>query len=65
VRDAAGTVVGRLTMGWISKYFRKCTIEIDTVAGSEQPTNSGVGHTWTTFMDELGSQVNVHLSDTT
>ena len=64
VRDAAGTVVGRLTMGWISKYFRKCTIEIDTVAGSEQPTNSGAGHTWTTVMDELGWQVNVHLSDT-
>ena len=64
VRNAAGTVVGRLKMGWVSKYFRKCTIEIDTVMGSEQPTNSGVGHTWATVMDELGWQANVQLSET-
>ena len=51
-------------MGWLSKYFRKATVEIDTVAGSEQPTTSGAGHTWTTVMDSVGWQVNVVLSDT-
>jgi hypothetical protein len=64
VKNAAGVVVGRLTMGWVSKYYRKASIEIDTVAGSERPTNSGAGHTWTTVMNDLGWQVNVILSDT-
>lgn len=64
VKNAAGTVVARLTMGWLSKYYRRASIEIDTVTGSEQPTNSGAGHTWATVMNELGWQVNVVLSDT-
>ena len=64
VKNAGGTVVGRLTMGWLSSYFRRCTVEIDTVNGSEQPTNSGVGHTWQSVMDAVGWQVNVQLSDT-
>ena len=46
VKNASATVVGRLTMGWLTTYFRRCTVEIDTVNGSEQPTNSGAGHTW-------------------
>ncbi|WP_197708601.1 hypothetical protein [Pseudomonas sp. LFM046] len=64
VKNAANTVVGRLTMGWLSSYFRRCTIEIDTVSGSEQPTNSGAGHTWATVMDAVGWQTAVNLSDT-
>ncbi|WP_225592233.1 hypothetical protein [Pseudomonas sp. PDM15] len=64
VKNAAGAVVGRLTMGWLSTYFRRCTIEIDTVNGSERPTNSGVGHTWATVMDAVGFQTSVNLSDT-
>lgn len=64
VKTANGTVTGRLTMGWLSTCFRKCTIEIDTVSGSEQPTASGASHTWQTVMDALGWQVNVQLSDT-
>ncbi len=64
VKNAANTVVGRLTMGWLSAYFRRCSIEIDTVSGSERPTNSGVGHTWATVMDAVGWQTAVNLSDT-
>ncbi|WP_424485021.1 hypothetical protein [Pseudomonas sp.] len=64
VKNAANVVVGRLTMGWLSTYLRRCTVEIDTVNGSERPTNSGVGHTWTTVMDAVGWQTTVHLSDT-
>lgn len=64
VRNASNVVVGRLTMGWLSRYFRRATIEIDTVAGSERPTTSGIGHDWTTVMDAVGWQVNVVLSDT-
>ena len=64
VKNAANAVIGRLTMGWLSSYYRRCTVEIDTVSGSEQPTNSGLGHTWQTVMDAVGWQVAVHLSDT-
>lgn len=64
VRNSANVVVGRLSMGWLSKYFRKATIEIDTVAGSERPVTSGVGHDWASVMENLGWQVNVALSDT-
>lgn len=64
VKNAAGVVLGRLTMGWLSKYFRKATIEIDTVAGSERPTTSAAGHDWATVMETLGWQVGVALGDT-
>lgn len=64
VKNAGGAVIGRLTMGWLTTYFRRCTIEIDTVNGSERPTTSGVGHTWTSVMDAVGFQTNVSLSDT-
>jgi hypothetical protein len=64
VKNSSGRVVGRFTMGWLSKYFRKATIEIDTVSGSEQPTNSGAGHTWATVMNDVGWQVALNLSDT-
>ncbi|MFT3717351.1 hypothetical protein [Pseudorhodoferax sp.] len=64
VKNASGVVVGRFTMGWLSKYFRRASLEIDTVSGSERPLDSGAGHTWATVMDELGWQMNVVLSDT-
>lgn len=64
VKNAAGTVVGRLTMGWLSSYYRRATIEIDTVTNCEQPTQSGAGHTWATVMDAVGWQVNLQLSET-
>jgi hypothetical protein len=64
VKNASATVVGRLTMGWLSTYFRKCTVEIDNVNGSEQPTISGAGHTWKTVMDAAGWDITVQLSDT-
>jgi hypothetical protein len=64
VKNATGSVVGRLTMGWLSPYYRRCSVEIDTVSGSEQPTTDAAGHTWQSVMDELGWQVDVRLSDT-
>ena len=64
VKNAAGAIVARFTMGWLSKYFRRATLEIDTVAGSERPLDSGAGHNWTSVMDEIGWQLNVVLSDT-
>jgi len=64
VKNPAGTVVARFTMGWLSKYFRRASLEIDTVSGSERPLDSGAGHNWATVMDDIGWQLNVVLSDT-
>ncbi|PTU75470.1 zinc metalloprotease [Pseudomonas mangrovi] len=63
VRNAANQIVGRLTMGWLSTFLRRCTVEIDTVSGSERPTQSGAGHTWATVMNAVGWQTTLHLSD--
>jgi len=60
---STGKVVGRLTMGWLTKYYRRATIEIDTVKGCEQPLNDGGAHDWSSVMEDLGWQVNVELSD--
>jgi hypothetical protein len=42
VKNSAGIVVGSLTMGWVSSFLRKATIEIDSVTGAERPLNNGL-----------------------
>jgi len=64
VKNAGGAIIGRLKMGWISSYFRKATVEIDTVAGSEQPLNNGAGVGWKAVFDTIGWDVAIKLSDT-
>ena len=63
VKNAAGTVMGSLTMGWVSKYLRRATVEIDTVAGSESPLNNGAGVSWTSAFAEVGWEITVTDSD--
>jgi hypothetical protein len=64
VKNAAGTVVGRLKMGWLSPYFRKASVEIDTVAGREQPLDNGAGVVWKSIFDAAGWDVSVRVSNT-
>jgi len=63
VTNAAGKTVGRISMGWVSPYLRKATVEIDRVAESEVPVGNGVGVTWRTIFDKLGWDVTVSVSD--
>jgi hypothetical protein len=63
-RNSAGVITGRLKMGWISQFYRKMTVEIDTVTGSENPENNGAGETWATAFSKVGFDVNVELSNT-
>jgi len=63
VKNAAGAVIGSLTMGWVSKYLRKATVEIDTVVGSESPLNNGAGVSWTTAFGDVGWDITVSDSD--
>ncbi|HRD07410.1 MAG: matrixin family metalloprotease [Saprospiraceae bacterium] len=64
VKNAAGAILGRLTMGWVSKYLRKAIVEIDTVSGSEAPLNNGSGIDWQTVYNEVGWEVNTYCSST-
>lgn len=63
VKNSAGTVVGRLTMGWLSKYLRKATIEIDRVAQSEAPLNNGAGVDWRAVGEGVDWDITVAVSD--
>ena len=63
VVNAAGRRIGSLTMGWISKYLRKATVEIDRVSQSEAPLNSGSGINWKTVGDAIGWDITVDQSD--
>ncbi len=64
VKNSSGTVVGRLTMGWVSRYLRKATIEIDRVSQSETALNNGAGVDWRTIGDGVGWDITVDESDT-
>ncbi|MCX8031142.1 MAG: hypothetical protein N3A59_06150 [Thermodesulfovibrionales bacterium] len=64
VKTAGGKVVGRLTMGWVSSYLRRATIEIDRVSVSESPLNNGAGINWQTIYDQVGWQITVIESNT-
>ncbi|KAH6866063.1 hypothetical protein B0T10DRAFT_502885 [Thelonectria olida] len=56
---ATGEVVGVLKMGWLSQYYRKITVEIDTVIGASVPLQNGGSPTtqnWKTVFDRIGFQ---------
>jgi hypothetical protein len=64
VKNSAGVVVGRLTMGWVSEYLRKLTVEVDRVSASEPPLNNGTGVDWKSVFDGVGWDVTLEESDT-
>lgn len=63
VKSSTGAVVGRLTMGWVSKYLRKATIEIDRVSQSEAALDNGAGVDWNAIGDGIGWDLTVDNSD--
>jgi hypothetical protein len=64
VKDWSGKIVGRLTMGWISEFLRKATLEIDRVSVCMLPLDNKAGVDWKSEMKEVGWDLNVKLSDT-
>jgi predicted Zn-dependent protease len=62
VQDAAKKMVGRLSIGWISRFFRQATIEIDTVEGSEAPLSTNDGKDWKTVFGDCNWDVEATLS---
>lgn len=63
VKDSTNTIVGRLTMGWVSKYLRKATVEIDRVAASEAALNNGAGIDWKAIGNGIDWDITVDESD--
>lgn len=64
VKNQFGTVVGNLSMGWVSKYLRRATVEIDRVRDTESPLDSGLGHSWQSVFDKVGWKIDVVQSST-
>jgi hypothetical protein len=65
VKNSAGVVMGRLTMGWVSDYLRRAVIEIDRVPASEVPLNNGAEVNWRSIFDQVGWDVIVVESNAT
>lgn len=59
LKNSSGTIVGRLTMGWVSQYLRRAVVEIDRVSASESPINNGAGVNWRSIFDQVGWDVTV------
>jgi hypothetical protein len=60
----AGTVRGKVTREWVSRFFRRCTVEIDTVTGAvlpqQVPALAGSGtETFRTMLASAGWQATV------
>lgn len=63
VKNSNGAVVGRLTMGWVSQYLRKATVEIDRVNQSEATLSNGTGVDWKAIGNGIGWDITVNESD--
>ena len=63
ITNGIGTVVGNLTMGWVSKYLRRATIEIDKVSVSESPLDNGAGIDWRSVFNLVGWEVTIVQSN--
>lgn len=63
VKDTSGTVVGLLTMGWISRYLRRAVVEIDRVNASESPGNNGAGLGWRAAFEQVDWDLTVVESE--
>lgn len=63
VKTLAGAAAGWLTIGRISKYLRKATLEIDCVSASESPLENGLGVDWRDVYDAIGWDVTIDVSD--
>lgn len=64
VTDSSGVDAGTISMGWVSNYLRKATLEVDRVSQSEYPVNNGGSIDWKDVYDAVGWDVNVYESDT-
>jgi hypothetical protein len=63
VRSSSGSMVGHLTMGWVSQYLRRVVVEIDRVGVSESPLANAAGLDWHAIFEQIGWDVTIDESD--
>jgi hypothetical protein len=63
VRNAAGSKVGVLTIGWVSRHLRRAIVEIDRVPASEPALANAAGVGWRELFEQVGWDVSVDESD--
>ena len=59
VEKAAGQIVGILTLGWVSPFIRKATLEISYENEAVVPLDNGQGINWVHIFQRIGWQLNV------
>ena len=64
LKSPSNVSLGTISMGWVSKYLRKATLEIDRVAQSEMPSDNGSGLDWADVFDAVDWDLNAFESDT-
>ena len=63
VKNSNGMIIGSITMGWVSSFLRRATIEIDKVSDSPWPLDNGSGVNWRTIFRLIGWDINVIQSE--
>ncbi len=63
VRNAAGAIIGSLSMELVSPFLRKATIEIDTVPASPLPLSNSAGLSWREVFESVGWDLTVVEGD--
>ncbi len=64
LKSPSGVDLGTITMGWVSKYLRKASLEIDRVSASEYPGSNGSGLDWKDVFKAVDWDLNAYQSDT-
>lgn len=63
MKNDTGTVIGTLTLGWVSPFLRAATLEIDKVAAGVFPRDNGNGIGFKEVFEPLGWDLRVVISD--
>lgn len=62
---STGAVMGKITMGWVSTYLRRITVEIGTVSGVPVPEKDISGtRAWKDIFNEFGYDITLEVGKT-
>ena len=63
VKNASGVRIASIVLQFVSKYYRKASLEIATVPGVKPPMDNGSGLTWRTVFENAGIDMKVTVAD--
>jgi hypothetical protein len=59
VKNSNDMIFGSITMGWVSSFLRRATVQIDKVSSAEWPLDNGSGVNWQTIFGLVGWDIKV------